>query len=104
MPVVIMNKTALMISIVGLVGFLFLLGGQGLAQNNSKGSDDEVRQRIVQKSMASYPGKCPCPYSRTSNGSRCGGRSAYSRPGGASPICYPAEVSADMIRRYRERN
>ena len=33
-------------------------------------------------------GSCDCPYDRTSNGSRCGRRSAYSRPGGRSPICY----------------
>ncbi|MCJ8323301.1 MAG: SH3 domain-containing protein [Rhizobiales bacterium] len=35
-----------------------------------------------------YYGTCDCPYDRASNGSRCGGRSAYSRPGGRSPICY----------------
>ena len=37
-------------------------------------------------------GSCDCPYDYTSSGSRCGKRSAYSRPGGASPICFvPAE-------------
>ena len=36
-------------------------------------------------------GSCDCPYDRASNGSRCGGRSAYSRPGGRSPICYVSE-------------
>lgn len=35
-----------------------------------------------------YYGTCDCPYDRASNGSRCGGRSAYSRPGGRSPVCY----------------
>jgi hypothetical protein len=24
------------------------------------------------------------------NGRACGGRSAYSRPGGAAPLCYPS--------------
>ncbi|RLQ87091.1 SH3 domain-containing protein [Notoacmeibacter ruber] len=33
-------------------------------------------------------GRCDCPYDRARNGSRCGGRSAYSRPGGRSPRCY----------------
>jgi hypothetical protein len=37
-------------------------------------------------------GSCDCPYDYTSSGSRCGDRSAYSRPGGRSPICY---VQAD---------
>jgi outer membrane biosynthesis protein TonB len=35
-----------------------------------------------------YVGTCDCPYDLMSNGSPCGGRSAYSRPGGKSPICY----------------
>lgn len=35
-----------------------------------------------------YYGTCDCPYDRARNGSRCGGRSAYSRPGGRSPVCY----------------
>ncbi|TCU17893.1 SH3 domain-containing protein [Rhizobium sullae] len=36
----------------------------------------------------SYVGTCDCPYDLMSNGRRCGGRSAYSRPGGRSPQCY----------------
>lgn len=35
-----------------------------------------------------YVGSCDCPYDLMSNGRRCGGRSAYSRPGGRSPQCY----------------
>lgn len=33
-------------------------------------------------------GSCDCPYDIDSRGNRCGGRSAYSRPGGSNPICY----------------
>ncbi len=35
-----------------------------------------------------YVGTCDCPYDRMLNGRRCGGNSAYSRPGGRSPVCY----------------
>lgn len=35
-----------------------------------------------------YVGTCDCPYDRKRNGARCGGTSAYSRPGGRSPVCY----------------
>lgn len=35
-----------------------------------------------------YVGTCDCPYDLMRNGRRCGGRSAYSRPGGRSPQCY----------------
>lgn len=67
-------------------------------------TDDQVRQIIIQQSIASYPGNCPCPYNRASNGSRCGKRSAWSRAGGYAPICYPEEVTADMIRGYRQQH
>ena len=36
----------------------------------------------------SYTGNCPCPYSRDAAGNICGARSAYTRTGGASPVCY----------------
>lgn len=38
-----------------------------------------------------YTGRCDCPYDRKRNGHRCGGTSAWSRPGGRSPICYVGE-------------
>lgn len=67
-------------------------------------SDDEIRQRIIQQSIASYSGSCPCPNNRARNGSRCGKRSAWSKPGGASPLCYPRDVSDGMVKRYRARH
>lgn len=33
-------------------------------------------------------GSCDCPYDTDRAGRRCGGRSAYSRPGGNQPVCY----------------
>ncbi|MBD2472387.1 hypothetical protein [Nostoc sp. FACHB-145] len=33
-------------------------------------------------------GSCSCPYDIDKAGRSCGGRSAYSRPGGSHPICY----------------
>lgn len=46
---------------------------------------------------------CACPDDRMRNGRACGGRSAYRRPGGASPLCYPTDVSEAMIKAYRDR-
>jgi hypothetical protein len=66
-------------------------------------SDAEIKQQIIRNSIASYPGNCPCPYSGASNGSSCGRRSAYSKPGRYDPICYPSDVTPEMIRQYRKR-
>jgi len=46
---------------------------------------------------------CACPNDRMRNGRSCGSRSAYSRPGGASPLCFPSDVTAEMINSYRSR-
>lgn len=37
---------------------------------------------------AAVSGSCDCPYDTDRRGRSCGKRSAYSRPGGRSPICY----------------
>ena len=66
-------------------------------------SDAQIRQAIIQESLASYPGNCPCPYNTDRRGYACGGRSAYSRPGGYSPICYASDVTPQMVQQYRER-
>jgi hypothetical protein len=65
-------------------------------------SDEEIAQQIIQASIASYPGNCPCPYNRAANGSKCGKRSAWTRAGGYSPICYPEEVTQEMIEDWRK--
>jgi hypothetical protein len=65
-------------------------------------TDAEVRQRLVADSIAAYDGACPCPFSVDSAGHECGARSAYSRDGGASPLCYPEDVSDEIMQGYRD--
>lgn len=77
-----------------------LTAGASVARD-ARPTDDEVRQRIIAESIASYPGNCACPYSTMRNGHRCGGRSAYSRPGGRAPICYSDDVTEAMVMRWR---
>lgn len=73
------------------------------APAKSKGlTDAQIKRRMIQESIEAYPGNCPCPYNTASNGSSCGGRSAWSRAGGADPLCYPSDVSADMVAEYRD--
>jgi hypothetical protein len=69
----------------------------------SKKTDAEIRQEIINASIASYRGSCPCPYNVDRAGRRCGPRSAYSKPGGASPICYENDATQKMVDEYRKR-
>lgn len=77
-----------------------LSAGTAVARD-TRPSDDEVRQRIIAESIAAYPGNCACPYGTMRNGHRCGGRSAYSKPGGRAPICYSDDVTEVMVARWR---
>ncbi len=67
-------------------------------------TDDQVRQTMIEESIRSYPGNCPCPYNLASNGSRCGKRSAWSKPGGFDPLCYLEDIPATMVDDYRVRS
>lgn len=60
----------------------------------------EIVQLIIARSINSYSGSCPCPYNVDRGGRRCGGRSAYSKPGGASPICFESDVTEGMIQPF----
>ncbi len=67
-------------------------------------SDGQVKKLIIQESIESYSGRCPCPYNVTRNGRSCGGRSAYNRPGGYAPLCYPQDVTPAMVKEYRQQH
>jgi hypothetical protein len=82
-------------AVVAVVGFG---GGQAGAQN-----DAQIKQRIIRESIAGYSGSCPCPYNTDRGGRRCGDRSAYIRPGGAAPLCFPSDVTPEMVRQARGR-
>lgn len=56
---------------------------------------------LIRDSRMRYSGSCACPYDTDRAGRRCGGRSAYSRPGGASPLCFEHDVTPEMIARVQ---
>jgi len=74
-----------------------------IAFGQAKATDAQIKQQIIKESIAAYKGSCPCPYSTDRAGKNCGGRSAYSKPGGASPICYDKDVTQKMVDDYRKR-
>jgi len=65
-------------------------------------TDDEIAKILIQESIGNYSGNCPCPYNLMRNGKPCKGHSAWSKPGGESPLCYRADITEEMIREWRE--
>lgn len=64
-------------------------------------NDAQIKRLIIRESIRQYPGNCPCPYSFDRAGRSCGARSAWSKPGGYSPICYESDITREMVERYR---
>jgi hypothetical protein len=69
-------------------------------------SDAEARDQIIKESVATHQASgspCACPYNVMADGKECGGFSAYNRPGGTTPLCYPKDVTDEAIREWRQQ-
>ena len=73
-------------------------------QTTAAKTDAQIAEQLIKESIASYKGNCPCPYSKNRTGRNCGGNSAYSKPGGAAPLCYAKDVTQEMIDEYRRES
>lgn len=82
-----------------LLGLVLMAGGA--AAKKTPASDDEIKQKLIEASISAYSGSCACSYNQARNGSRCGGRSAWSKPGGAEPLCYKNDVSEEEVNAWR---
>ena len=86
-----------------LIGLLFFSGALIADDAASAISDDVIKTMIIKESINHYPGNCPCPYNLMRNGRSCGGNSAYSKPGGYTPICYKKDVTKAMLEAKRKQ-
>ena len=88
---------------VSFVAVLGLLCAFSASAKDASIPDAAIIQQLIDNSIASYSGNCPWPYNSASNGSRCGKRSAYSRPGGRAPLCFKEDITKAMVQDYRQR-
>lgn len=67
-------------------------------------TDAAIAALIIAGSIALYKATghpCACPGDTMRNGRACGGRSAWSKAGGAKPLCFPTDITSEMISAYR---
>ena len=88
---------------ITFVATLALLCAFSVSAKDTKIPDSAIVQLLIDNSIASYSGNCPCPYNAMRNGKSCGKRSAYSKPGGYAPLCYKEDVTKAMVQEYRQR-
>jgi hypothetical protein len=91
------------LAIVSLIG-LSLVSINQIGFSKQQLTDAQIKQKLIQESIDEYPGNCPCPYNTARNGSSCGARSAYSREGGYAPLCYPKDITPQMVKEYRSNH
>jgi hypothetical protein len=60
-------------------------------------SDTAIIARLIAASARAIPVPAACPYDTDRAGCSCGGRSAYSRPGGYEPLCYPKDDALQRL-------
>jgi hypothetical protein len=66
-------------------------------------TDGQVRDLMIKASIASFKGACPCPYSFTAEGLRCGTQSAWSKKDGTGPACYRQDIGDPAVADYPSR-
>ncbi|VAW20338.1 hypothetical protein MNBD_ALPHA12-2287 [hydrothermal vent metagenome] len=59
-----------------------------------------IEQEVVNWAIANYNAACPCPFSLDSFGDQCGAQSAWTLKTLNAPVCYPSEVTSDMIAKF----
>ena len=62
----------------------------------------DVKNEMIEASVAQYAGSCPCPENADRAGRRCGRRSAWHRGGGQAPLCYPDDIPDELALAYCE--
>ncbi|HTR87052.1 MAG TPA: hypothetical protein VMI56_21400 [Reyranella sp.] len=65
-------------------------------------ANEDIRKMLIEESVASA-GECACPYSYAWNGRQCADNSVYSKSGRQSVLCYPNDVTWQMIEEARRR-
>ena len=67
-------------------------------------SDNRIRQDIMRDSQAPYPTRCVCPYqTKDLRGRSCKGRHEVIKTR-FQPICYPGQVTDNMVSKWRQKN
>ena len=95
---------------LAVLGAIFVLGFAVACTDEQDLSDAEIaeiKKILIEQSISDYfvyQGNCPCPYNFDVAGRRCGERSAHTKPGGASPLCYESDVSDWMVKQYKDNS
>lgn len=95
-----------MMKTVRLLSALFVFSALSV-QTSSAYDNTEIttaKRKMITESISSYSGNCACPYNSAVNGSSCGKRSAYSKPGGAAPLCYETDITDAQAAEWLRRN
>lgn len=75
------NQMNIKLATISVLAAAFVFVSDMAIAKSNQLTDDQVKQRIIDDSIASYPGTCACPFNTARNGSSCGRRSATEQSG-----------------------
>jgi|APCry1669188910_1035180.scaffolds.fasta_scaffold14679_3 Na+/H+-translocating membrane pyrophosphatase len=63
---------------------------------------DKIKDQIVRAAIASYGGRCICPFNKTTQGGNCGTQSLYVKAHALDnkPVCYREDISEAMVESF----
>lgn len=73
------NQMNIKLATISVLAAAFVFVSDMAIAKSNQLTDDQVKQRIIDDSIASYPGTCACPFNTARNGSSCGRRSARAK-------------------------
>ncbi len=98
-----MKKIVAMLSILALF-FLFSHSAFSAAPRPSEDPDAKIKREMIKRSIESFKGECPCPFSLDKKGNVCGKNSSYSKPWSPNPpMCYFRNIDKPMIEAYLKK-
>jgi hypothetical protein len=88
-------------AMLGLLFAIFLVGLLLFIFRDTE--SDKIKDQIVNAAIASYGGRCICPFNKTAQGDSCNNRSLYNKAQrmDARPICYRTDVSEVMVESFK---
>ena len=82
--------------------FAALICGACAQSNAAELTDSQIKDILVNSSIALYDGACASPTSIDNRGKACGDRSAYKKEGHGGVLCSRSDVKPEMVKKYRE--
>lgn len=98
------NQMNIKLATISVLAAAFVFVSDMAIAKSNQLTDDQVKQRIIDDSIASYPVPALAHSIRHGTEAHAAAAAPRSKAGGYSPVCYKKEVTKDMVKEWRQQN